>query len=65
MKNEREIKKSLGKELKARIIGTVYFDPKVEKMGFKGCLGECKAKEDVKKLLNHLEEILIKYETKK
>ncbi|MEA1924712.1 MAG: adenylyl-sulfate kinase [Candidatus Altiarchaeota archaeon] len=63
-KNEREINKSLGKELKARIIGTVHFDSRVEKMGFRGCLGECKAKEDVKKLLNHLEEILINMKLK-
>jgi CO dehydrogenase maturation factor len=56
-KDEREIMDELGKKLKSRVIGTVYFDSDVERMSFRGRLEECKAKEDIKEPLNRLEEI--------
>ena len=57
--DEQKIKKELGKKLREKVLGTVYFDFDVERMGFRGPLSKCKAEEDIEKIVNQLEKYLV------
>lgn len=57
--DEQKIKKELGKKLREKVLGTVYFDFDVERMGFRGPLSECKAEEDIEKIVSQLEKYLV------